>query len=175
MNSQVILPRARQTDLLTNALGDELLVYDMQRDRAHCLNRQAALIWQRCDGHTTVAALARELQTPEAEAIIGLALDQLRKRHLLEPATPADSRAAAGARLTRRALVRRLGVGAALALPVITSLLAPTAAMAGSAGGVGASCLSSIECDTGLVCVSSTCTNQVNSPQRRRANRNPWW
>jgi hypothetical protein len=43
-------------------LPDETLVYDLQRNRAHCLNRTAALVWRHCDGQATVADLARSLK-----------------------------------------------------------------------------------------------------------------
>ncbi|HJZ82776.1 MAG TPA: PqqD family peptide modification chaperone [Pyrinomonadaceae bacterium] len=51
------LPRARSENLVIRELDDETLVYDMERDEAHCLNQTAALVWQRCDGRTTATRL----------------------------------------------------------------------------------------------------------------------
>ena len=48
------LPLARRERLLVEELPDEVLVYDLDREKAHCLNRTAALIWNHCDGRTTV-------------------------------------------------------------------------------------------------------------------------
>jgi len=37
------------------------MVYDETAARAHCLNATAAMVWQYCDGNTTVAAMAARL------------------------------------------------------------------------------------------------------------------
>ena len=44
------LPHARTDNLVIRELDDETLVYDMERDEAHCLNQTAALVWKQCDG-----------------------------------------------------------------------------------------------------------------------------
>ena len=98
------LPQARAEKLLVQDLGDELLVYDLERDKAHCLNRTAALIWQHCDGHTTLPELAQhvnaELKTEAGAEIVGLALKQLSQRHLLDKEAAWMERA-----VSRRALL----------------------------------------------------------------------
>src|SRR5207245_4978016 len=119
-------PDARRERLLLEEVGEELVVYDLERHRAHQLNRTAALVWQSCDGHKTVADLKRVLQdelNPAAdEVIVWKALDRLGKARLLrEPITrPAG--------MTRRQALGKFGRGAALALlvPVVTSITAPT-------------------------------------------------
>ena len=82
------VPAARQDDLVVEGFLDEVLVYDLQRKRAHCLNRTAALVWQNCDGRTTVAELARvlssELEIPANEAMVWMALNRLSKARLLK-------------------------------------------------------------------------------------------
>src|SRR5262245_35285302 len=50
-------PQARTRDLLSKAMPDGLMVYDTERHQAHSLNRTATLIWQQCDGKTSVAEL----------------------------------------------------------------------------------------------------------------------
>ena len=56
------LPLSRTDNLVIRELDDETLVYDMERDEAHCLNQTAALVWQQCDGKTTAAQAARILE-----------------------------------------------------------------------------------------------------------------
>src|ERR1700716_498634 len=87
-------PIARKQGLVIQELPDEVLVYDLERDRAHCLNETAAFVWQRCDGRNSTAQIARtlgdRLNCEVDEKIVWLALDQLGRSHLLEsqPATP---------------------------------------------------------------------------------------
>ena len=55
-------PRARNEGLLVQEMPDELLVYDLVRHKAHCLNQTAAMIWTRCDGKTSVKQMAAFLK-----------------------------------------------------------------------------------------------------------------
>src|ERR1700674_5130626 len=74
-------PLARKAGLVIQELPDEVLVYDLERDRAHCLNQTAAFVWQRCDGKNTTQQIARTLgrqfDCAVDEKIVWLALDQL--------------------------------------------------------------------------------------------------
>lgn len=127
------LPRARTEELLVEELGEEVLVYDQRRDRAHCLNRAAALVWRACDGRTTVtdvaARLEGELAVPAGEPVVWMALHRLERARLL--AEPVEL-PAPRARFSRREVVRALGIagGLALALPAVESIVAPLAAQA---------------------------------------------
>src|SRR3712207_4559485 len=84
-----MFPHARHDGLTVHELPEETLVYDRQRHRAHCLNRTAALVWRQCDGRTSIAQLAenlqRDLQAPVDESVIRVALDELERAHLLQP------------------------------------------------------------------------------------------
>jgi hypothetical protein len=122
-------PEARIEGLLVEEVGDELVIYDVQRHRAHRLNRSAALVWRSCDGHKTVAELTRSLQqelSPAADKnLVCRAVHRLGKARLLrEPA----SGSAGAPRMTRRQALSRLGRTAALAflVPAVTSITAPT-------------------------------------------------
>ncbi len=125
------MPRRRQDELVVEELQDETLVYDLKRHKARCLNRTAALVWRHCDGQTSVAdvaaLLAKQLATPQDEAVVWMALDRLRRARLLsEPVTlPADR-----AQYSRREVLRTLRrvAGISLLLPVIESIVAPRAA-----------------------------------------------
>lgn len=151
-------PRARSEGLVVRELEGEVLVYDLERHRAVCLNPSAAAVWRRCDGRTEVASLGRALAAGQSsdgdEGVVWLALEQLARDHLLEERPPrvADSR-----RVTRRELIRRLGLAAAASLPLVTSVVAPTPAQAASCKQPGELCNSSVECCRGL-CSSGTCS-----------------
>ena len=47
------LSRNQDENLLSLPVGDELVVYDLERHKASCLNETAAQVWQWCDGATT--------------------------------------------------------------------------------------------------------------------------
>ena len=106
-------PLARKEGLIIQELPDEVLVYDLETDRAHCLNQTAAFVWQRCDGRTTAVEIARLLGKRAGakidERIVWLALDQLGENELLtrRPIAPA---ALTG--LDRRQMMRTLGLAA---------------------------------------------------------------
>ncbi len=124
-------PERRRNGLVVTPLEGEVLVYDLDRHRAHCLNETAARVFERCDGKTSVRELARALPAagrgPAGESVVWLALERLEKANLL--ATPLGAEAPARL-LSRRELVRRAAVASALLLPVITSVIAPTPAEA---------------------------------------------
>jgi hypothetical protein len=142
------MPRARQDELVVQSIGDETIVYDERRSRAHRLNQTAAFVWSHCDGARTVADLAAAVQKETgqdkeigqdkevgqgAEDIVWLALDRLEKAHLLQDRLAKPAHAAP---LTRRDVLRKaaLAGGLTLLLPVVQSIVAPTPAMAMSIG-----------------------------------------
>src|SRR5260370_15591205 len=82
--------RARKERTVTQRLGDELLGYDLDRHKGHCLNRAAAYVWQHCDGVRTAdeiaRALHRETGLPTDESIVLPALKQPSKANIqVEP------------------------------------------------------------------------------------------
>ena len=144
------LPKKRKQALVIKELPDEVLVYDRNCDKAHCLNRTAAFVWNNCDGRKTVSEIARllreELRAPVDEKVVWLALDQLEKFKLLQEhaAKPANLNG-----MSRRQMVRSLGLAAAVAVPVITSIVAPTPVQATSLGAPGACCQNGPQCTSG--------------------------
>lgn len=153
-----LLPRARRQDLIIREVPGETLVYDETRHKAHCLNEAAALVWECCDGQTTSADAARRLQervdaTMDEDAV-SLAVRQLEKAHLLEDGTAPRERAAW---LSRRDVARKLGI-TALALPLVSSVLAPTAAQAATCVPCGQACnILTDTCCGACTCVVLTC------------------
>lgn len=126
------LPKARKHDLVTRQIPGELLVYDLKRHKAFCLNKTAATIWKNCNGRRTVAELAAELERgqsiPVDEQVVWLALDQLEKSNLLQTSA---ARPIGLPPISRRSLLRA-GIVTAITLPLVTMITTPTAAQAGS-------------------------------------------
>jgi len=156
----MILPHARHKDLLVQELPDELLVYDLESHRAHCLNKTAALVWKRCDGLTSFSAVARDLSnevsSPIDEDVVRLALDQLEKAHLLDGQIELKPRQD---RVSRRKLIKTIGIAAAI--PLVTSLTAPMIH-----AGVSActfECMIHADCASIITGACTKCCN-VNSP-----------
>ena len=150
-------PRARKDGLIVQNLPDETLVYDLERDRAHCLNQTAAFVWRHCDGRSNAREIARALKDktkqPVDEKLVWLAIEQLGRNHLLEE-TPVMPTQFAG--LNRREVMRALGLTAAVAIPVVASIVAPIPAQAATCFGAGVGCESSAQCCSGIcdgVCI----------------------
>ena len=136
MQTLTTLPRARNEQLVIQALPEETLVYDLKRHKAHCLNKTAAFVWQHCDGRTTTGDMAAKLSAtfdlPADEKIVWLALGDLEKADLLQDSVARND----GFHPGRRAALKRIGlVGAsAVLLPTIVSIVAPTVSAAVSCG-----------------------------------------
>ncbi|HEY6121522.1 MAG TPA: PqqD family protein [Pyrinomonadaceae bacterium] len=155
---KVAAPLARQRQLIVKHLPNEVLIYDSDRDKAHCLNQTAAQVWQACDGNRDVAGLrefvGNELGHEVPEEVIWLALDQLEKFHLLECVPEKPARLSG---ITRRELVRRIGF-VAIALPVILSITAPTAQAQASLFPPGACCNNPSQCTSGSCTHAPSCS-----------------
>ncbi len=136
-------PRIRTSRLLLQRIKDELLIYDLERNEAHCLNGIAAVVWDLCDGERTVSEIAQvvapDLPADAAETLVWSALDQFAERHLLEEAETEDPPHSPSLRMTRRQMMVGLGLTVGLALPMVESIVSPPAALAisGSTGGTG--------------------------------------
>ena len=156
MNSN-IKPVTRQTDLVVQELSGEILIYDLTGHKAFCLNQTAAFVWQNADGETSVEQIAyllqRKLKTPVDEMIVWLALEQLEKDGLLENKIAAPQ---VFAGMKRRELLHMLGRSAAVSLPLVMMITAPTAASAASLRADGQTCTNGAQCSGGG-CVNSQC------------------
>ena len=170
--TRTLMPRARQDELVVEELPDETLVYDPKRHKFHCLNRTAALVWQHCDGQTSVAKVAALLEeqfaTPIDEAVVCMALDRLGTTHLLAELVtlPADR-----AQYSRRNILRTLrrAAGISLLLPVIESIVAPLAAAQASCVSASACAASSLPCSGLPICgQAGTCCLQSGQKCKSR-------
>lgn len=152
------LPKRR--NVWVRQVGDELLIFDGETKKAHCLNRVAAKVWCLCDGTRTVAEIAKELRRLGEsldEGYIEMALRQFSKSRLLLQPFVADGNDLS---LSRRAMIRKMGVSAALALPAVTSMVIPAPAAAASCLPNGSICLSNSAC----------CSSHCNRVGRCTAN-----
>jgi len=152
-----LTPEARREGLVVQELSDEVLVYDRNRNKAHCLNRTAALVWHHCDGKRSVAEIARAISgtsnVPFDEELVWLGVEQLSQVHLLrESGLAAEYKNG----VSRREVMRRIGLTAAVALPVVTSIIAPNASQAANCRPSGQACTASAQCCSG-VCNAGTC------------------
>jgi hypothetical protein len=128
-------PRARENKLVVQDLRGEILIYDLNINEAYCLNPTSAAIWKLCDGQNSVSEISRKLSAqfkqPVVDDLIYLALDQFKKDNLLSDKQAIEIKFNG---LSRREVIRKVGFASLVALPVVASLITPTAAMAQSGG-----------------------------------------
>jgi hypothetical protein len=121
------LPIARSADIVVQTIGSEILIYDLNTHKAYHLNESCAIVYQACDGKTTFDELKRSNKF--TDDLIFLALDQLKADELIRVD---ESFVSPLGGLSRREAIRRVGLASMVVLPVVASMLAPTAAMAQS-------------------------------------------
>ncbi len=149
-NSQI--PVARKQGLVVQEMPEEVLIYDLDTNKAHCLNKTAALVWKSCDGNNSVADITKSLEngfgSRVEEDLVWLAIEQLNAKDLL---TENVARRIKGQ--TRREVIKKIGFASVIALPIVASLAAPSSVMA------TASCA----CTSPGSCVAQTsCPNPNN-------------
>jgi hypothetical protein len=155
MQEHGLRPRAREAGLAVQVLGEESLVYDRDRDIAHCLSAVAARVWRGCDGERDVAAIAAFVGADED--LVADALDELRQKGLLadEPALPDPDPSG----VSRRKALGRIArvVAGVTAIPLISSATI-TAPLASASGGTCAACTGQPgtqgSCDAGFKCTA---------------------
>ncbi|MFV0389438.1 MAG: hypothetical protein ACK5NT_11865 [Pyrinomonadaceae bacterium] len=121
------LPRARHSEIVTQQLKDELLVYDLKFDKALCLNKTAMRVYFACNGKTSVEALKHKHRI--AEEMILLALEQLKEMNLLDPTEELESPLKG---MNRRNMLHKIGVSSVAVFPIISVVSAPKAVRAAS-------------------------------------------
>lgn len=149
-----LIPRLRIENIVVQDLGNEILIYDLKMDKAFCLNEVSKAVWQACDGRHTISEIIKEvgfkLKSEPNEDLIWFALNQLNKENLLENGDELPNRFAG---MPRREVIKKIGLGTMLALPIVASMVAPTSFHAAS-----------------LVCITTpamTCTCQFPSAPSR--------
>jgi len=121
-------PLCRVNNIVVQTIEDELLIYDFTRNKGFCLNKPSALIWQSCDGRTSVNGIALLLQKafkiPVCEELVWLALDMFKSENLLFNAREIEIYFND---FTRREMIRRIGSASLIALPLMSGLILPGA------------------------------------------------
>jgi hypothetical protein len=155
--SNQVMPRARIAGLVAEDIDDEIIVYDEEKEKAHCLNQTAALVWKNCDGKRTVAEIAQgmqaELNAPVETNVVWYALKELDKYRLLQDSITLPNELVA---VTRREFLKQIGVAAAVVAPIVLSITLPTPAQAASCLPSGAGCTDGGQCCSGI-CLGGTC------------------
>ncbi|MCU1279957.1 MAG: hypothetical protein JWM53_3503 [bacterium] len=127
-------PRARQKDLIVKRVDGELLVYDVERHRAHSLSPMLAALWRRCDGRTTPRAIGKALRQELGavdDELVWLGLERLSEAHLLREDLPADAAPAPSTKPGAPSRRQWLRQAAALGMAAV-SITVPTLAEAAS-------------------------------------------
>mgnify|MGYP000055957366 CR=1 FL=1 len=142
------IPMARKDGLVIQEMPDELLVYDLDTNKAHCLNTTASSVWKACDGKNSIADIANMFEGSNgSEDLVWLAIDQLQSNDLLEKEQELDVNGR-----TRRDLIKKVGFASVIALPVVASLTAPSSALAAAS----CNCVADGDCTTQVTCASTT-------------------
>jgi hypothetical protein len=121
-------PQANDRDVAAEWVDGELVLYDPGTKTAHCLSADAAAVWERSDGSSSLSEIATaagvELSAVER------AVDELQACGLLnEPPMLARG-------ISRRDAAKKMAKvgGAALLAPLVYSVAVPAAQAAGSTG-----------------------------------------
>lgn len=146
-----IKPLARRTDIVVQEFGNETLIYDLIANKAFNLNKTSTLIWQSSNGDKNITeiadAVSKKLNSSINEEFVWLAIEQLKKENLIEnkneiPSLYQD--------VSRREIIKRVGLASLVALPIVSSLVAPVAINAQSVactttppGGLQCRCIAS--------------------------------
>jgi hypothetical protein len=149
MKSVTRLPRALKDNMVIRELDDEVLVYDTERDEAHCLNRTAAIVWEMCNGDSTILAAAARLReqlgVPVDKDLVWFSIRQLEKFNLVEKSSKFPV-------IARRDIVFKYAPAALVLIPAIVSITAPVPAQAASC----IPCTYNFNCSSN-VCISGCC------------------
>lgn len=165
MDNNVVLV-ARNRSLVIQEMTEEVLIYDLDANKAHCLNQTAAFVWNACDGKNTVGdiikALKNKTKSNIPDQLVWLAIDQLNERELFSEALPRNF-----SRTNRREVLKKIGFTAAVSLPIVASLIAPSAISAQSDACSGTvtncvGCADGTPCDVDMdtiigMCIGGAC------------------
>lgn len=147
----------KKQNIVVQELEKELLVYDLKTNNAFCLNETSAIVYGLCDGTKSIAeisdSMSRKLKTLVSEDFVRLALNELKRDGLLENA---DELNIYFSKVSRREVIKKVGLASMIALPLVSSVVAPTAANAQS------SCLAPGTLSTSLCSVDSDRCNSSN-------------
>jgi hypothetical protein len=145
----MILPKARTADIIQQEADKELLIYDLRANKMFQLNETSKRVYEAC-GKLSFNELKQTYRF--TDDLINLTLDELQRNNLLENPT---SDYLSG--VSRREIIKKIGLGTMIALPLVSSLIAPHSLQAASTFAAGSRTLNQS-------CNTSTDCNQANAP-----------
>src|SRR3954463_7232913 len=145
-------PVSRKDEIVVQEIDGEALIYDLRDNRALCLNETSAMVWRACDGTKSVDDIGKIVSD---EDVVWLALEQLKSERLIDSAPTVSSKFNG---MGRREVIKKIGLGAMVALPVVASLVAPTGVQAASCTPGGACTCQGPNGGTGNVCTTTAST-----------------
>ena len=152
------LPEAKTLNIVVQESEKETLLYDLENNKAFCLNETCASVWKKCDGTSGIGeiaeAMSKEIGTTVSNDVVFLALEELKKNEIV---SDFDGEYSQFDGLSRRDVIRKVGFASMIALPVVSSIVAPKAANAQSAtGAVLDQCGAGFPtCGAGLACIAT--------------------
>src|SRR2546423_6693993 len=111
--------RFKQRKLIGRTIDDEFLVFDEEASTAHCLNGIAGEMWRACEREISVREVTEVLRPrwPDIEEdVVAASLSKLAAAGLLEGTTVQENISTG-----RRQLIRKLGLAAAVAIPIVVT------------------------------------------------------
>lgn len=160
-------PKSFVEEIVVQELKGEMLIYNLKTNKACCLNETSALVWQLCDGTRSISEISRTISQKQniafGDDLVWLALDILNEADLLAesgefvPESPD---------LSRREMIRKVGLTSMVALPIVTALTAPAAAAASSTCDTTCTAATNrcngCSCTAGSQCASGNCPPAIN-------------
>ena len=161
MNQENWRPETRNENIVIQEMNKEILIYDLNTNKAFCLNETSAIIYQLCDGtrniHEIVQSFNQITKNSITDDLIWLALDKFKQDNLLED----DSIEINFNGLSRLQVIKKVGLASLIALPLVSSVVAPTAGMAASLAPtnqpLNAACSAPSQCASGNCFNNSKC------------------
>lgn len=122
-----ILPFAKTDNFVVQNISDEILIYNLADNKAFCLNKTSAIVYQSCDGKTYFDELKDK--SGFSEDLIHFTLSELNETGFVE--IPSDYVSPLSG-ISRREAIKKVGLATMIALPLITSITVPVSANAAS-------------------------------------------
>ncbi len=126
-------PKTDSSEFVIQELPDELLLYNLSKNKAYALNNTSGFVWQNCTGEKTIKEIANDLenhlQKNVPEELIWLTLKKLHAEDLI---IIEDETIFNEINTNRREILKKAGLATLVALPIVSSLIAPQAAAAQS-------------------------------------------
>lgn len=153
------LPPIRNENIVVQEAGIETLVYDLTINKAYCLNETSSKVYAACGANQTFETLKAKHKF--TDDLIHFTLGELAANNLIS-----EYQSAQFGNLSRREVIKRVGLTCAAALPLIVGLTAPKAVHAQSCAALGAACNNNC-------CAPNSCTTQFGSTACRAPSGQP--